>query len=164
MGVESEIEAMDTADVKDSETRKKVEAEDKAKDLEGEKGGWLSKIQGAFTEADNKGATADAKTSEAEEEGQKVDELQDTVGSTADKEKKEEAEKSLSAELDATKAKAAAGEKATGDVQAKDARIGELDNDLKSHGERLGDLSTKLKNLRQERDEAVSKAESNEEK
>jgi hypothetical protein len=49
-------------------------------------------------------------------------------------------------------------------VQAKDARIGELDNDLKSHGERLGDLSTKLKSLRQERDEAVSKAESNEEK
>ncbi|CAM6047082.1 unnamed protein product [Sphagnum compactum] len=160
-----EGEKKSLAEGKDSEAGKKAEVESKSKNLEGEKRGLLAKIQGAFSKADNKEAEAAAKASEAKEKGQKADELEGTLGSTADKAKeKEEAEKSLGTQLEANKAKAAAGEKAAAELQEKEGKIGELDNDLKSHGDRLADLGTKLQNLRQERDEAVSKAETNEEK
>jgi len=72
---------------------------------------------------------------------------------------KEESSKSLVTQLEATKAKADAGERATEALQTKEAELGKAQDDLKAHGDRVNDLTTKLKALKMERDGFAQKLE-----
>lgn len=62
-------------------------------------------------------------------------------------------------QLEATKAKADAGERAAEALQAKEAELEDKDNELKLHSDRVGDLSEKLKALKLERDAAMEKVD-----